>query len=187
MKSYLITDPKLYSNVSYELAKRLESVFSSHRVYFAQFRDKESENFEALAKVFLETCNKNGIKNSFLNSNFKLAYKLGFFGVHLTSRQFGDIKKAKDLGLKVIISTHEVSEVKKAKELEADFVTFSPIFHSPNKGKPKGLLALKEIIDTIDINIFALGGIVTKEHIDKIKSVGAYGFASIRYFTKGIE
>ena len=61
-------------------------------------------------------------------------------------------------------------------------VTYSPIFFSPNKGEPKGLEKLKEAVDTFDIDIIALGGIIDEKHIEQIKETNAKGFASIRYF-----
>ena len=64
----------------------------------------------------------------------------------------------------------------------ADYVTYSPIFTSPNKGEPKGIEDLKELIKTSKIKILALGGIVEARHVEMIKDTKAYGFASIRYF-----
>jgi len=84
--------------------------------------------------------------------------------------------------LYVIISTHTHEEALKAQTLGADAITYSPIFPSPNKGEPKGLEDLKEIVDKIEIPIFALGGITTEEQVNTVLATGAYGFASIRYF-----
>ncbi|MEJ5168255.1 MAG: thiamine phosphate synthase, partial [Arcobacteraceae bacterium] len=65
----------------------------------------------------------------------------------------------------------------------ADAVTYSPVFDTPDKGKPIGLEALDMAKNEVAaIMIFALGGIVTKEQIDSIKQTKADGFASIRYF-----
>ena len=71
----------------------------------------------------------------------------------------------------------------KAKSLKCDTLTFSPIFQTPNKGEPKGILKLQEAIDTYkDVNIIALGGIINDEQIKQIEKTKAYAFASIRYF-----
>ncbi|MGD9969385.1 MAG: thiamine phosphate synthase [Sulfuricurvum sp.] len=64
----------------------------------------------------------------------------------------------------------------------SDAITYSPVFASPGKGEPKGLEDLKELVATINIPVFALGGIVTEEQIRAVETAGAYGFASIRYF-----
>ncbi len=88
------------------------------------------------------------------------------------------------MGLCVVVSTHTLEEAKNAEKSGADFITFSPIYFTPNKGKPKGLEKLKEINGKIDIDCFALGGIVEDEQIQACKHAGVYGFASIRYFIK---
>lgn len=117
-----------------------------------------------------------------LHADYRLAHALGADGVHLTSMQFDEIADAKKLGLYVIISTHTHDEALLAESLGADAITYSPVFASPNKGKPKGLEDLKEIVDKIRIPIFALGGILTEGQISAVEKCGAYGFASIRYF-----
>ncbi len=63
-----------------------------------------------------------------------------------------------------------------------DAVTFSPIFQTPNKGEPKGVEVLKELVQAKKAKIFALGGIITKKQIQECQDAGVYGFASIRYF-----
>lgn len=68
--------------------------------------------------------------------------------------------------------------------LNADMITFSPIFSSPNTGKGVGLKKLLELTTEVDIPVIALGGIRTLEKIRLVKDSGAIGFASIRYFYK---
>jgi thiamine-phosphate pyrophosphorylase len=111
-----------------------------------------------------------------------LAAKLGANGVHLTSQQFDDIPHAKELGLEVVISTHTYDEVYIAEAMGADYVTYSPIFETPDKGEPKGVEDLAEIVNRTDIDIFALGGIVSEKEVDALRESGVFGFASIRYF-----
>ena len=105
-----------------------------------------------------------------------------FDGIHLTSLQFDKIEKAKEAGLKTIISCHTFEEIEKAVQLKADMVTYSPIFFTPNKGEPKGIEKLCEAVEKYDIDIIALGGIIGENDIEEVKDSGAKGFASIRYF-----
>ncbi len=183
MIKYLITDPKYYTNDEKKFEEILINVLDKQQIEIACFRDKESSNFEELAKVFIKICKEKNIKEILLNGNYLLAYELNATGVHLTSTQFDEIKKAKDLGLYVIISCHTFEDIQKAIDYKADAVTYSPIFETPNKGTPKGIEVLKEAIDKYNnINIIALGGIINEKQIEQISKTKAYGIASIRYF-----
>ena len=183
MIKYLITDPKYYTNDEKKFEEILINVLDKQQIEIACFRDKESSNFEELAKVFIKICKEKNIKEILLNGNYLLAYELNATGVHLTSTQFDEIKKAKDLGLYVIISCHTFEDIQKAVDYKANTVTYSPIFETPNKGIPKGIEVLKEAIDKYNnINIIALGGIINEKQIEQISKTKAYGIASIRYF-----
>ena len=184
MNSYLITDPKYYSNNPLILKTRLIKAITSYKPDFICFRDKNSNNFKELATAFKEIATSLNQKNIFLNSDILLAKILGFDGVHLTSKQFNQIQLAKSQNLKVIISCHNEEEIKEAIFKKADFITYSPIFPTPNKGEPKGVENLKYIVNKYnDINIFALGGIINDNQISKLKAIqNLFGFASIRFF-----
>lgn len=173
MIKYAITSPEFYS---LEYLKSL-----NNKADFVLLRDKTINNYKDLAKNFLNYTKDFNYKK-ILHQDYNLANELKADGVHLTSNQFGSIKRAKELNLLTLISTHSMQEVKKAKDLGADIVTFSPIFTTPNKGKPKGLDALKETIECFDIKVIALGGIISKKQIEDIAPLKPYGFASIRYF-----
>ena len=149
---------------------------------FALYRDKENENYAIEAENFVQMCKPFKSLHVLLHQDYELAAKLGATGVHLTSKQFDAIPKAKALGLEVIISTHTHDEVHVAEAMGADYVTYSPVFASPDKGEPKGVQDLQSIVSMADIKIFALGGIVSEEEVQKIEKTEVYGFASIRYF-----
>jgi thiamine-phosphate pyrophosphorylase len=179
---YLITDPKYYTNDKILFEKKLTTCLKQ-KIDIACFRDKTSNNIEELAKIFISTCEKEKIDKYLINTNISLAKKLNATGVHLNSTQFDEISKAKSLGLYVIISCHNEEEIKKAIKEKADAITYSPIFFTPNKGEPKGVENLKNIVLKYNqINIIALGGIIDNNEVDQIKNTKAYGFASIRYF-----
>ncbi|ADN09394.1 thiamine phosphate synthase [Sulfurimonas autotrophica] len=170
MKKYLIT-----ANPSYfQLRKYMPD--------FALYRDKENKNYADEAQNFVQMCKPLKILKVFLHQDYELAAKLGAHGVHLTSKQFDEIPKAKELGLEVIISTHTHDEVHVAEAMGADYVTYSPVFASPDKGEPKGVEDLQSIVSMTDVKIFALGGIISQKEVDAVANTDAYGFASIRYF-----
>jgi len=181
MKSYLITDPSFYSSNPKTFSQKLLNVIKTKSPDFICIRDKVADNYKAIAQEVKKNIEH---KKIFLHTDFYLAYELGFYGVHLPSNRFDDIQKAKELDLHVVVSTHTLLEALHVKKLGADFITYSPIFSTPNKGTPKGLENLKEINGKININCFALGGIIDEEQIEACKKTGVYGFASIRYFMK---
>lgn len=154
-----------------------------HLPAFALYRDKENKEYAFHAQNFIQMCKSIPNLKAFLHQDYLLAVSLNAVGVHLTSLQFDVIEKAKDLGLEVIISCHTIDEVQKAEKLGADYVTYSPIFDTPNKGEPKGVEDLKKLVESTPLKVFALGGIITQEHVNAVKKSGAYGFASIRYFS----
>ncbi len=176
MIKYAITSPAFFKT---RLQKK--EYLKKVKANFVLFRDKESADYEIQAKDFLQLSRKLPIKK-ILHQDYKLAFKLRADGVHLTSKQFKDIKKAKRKGLFTIVSTHSILEIKKAKHLGADAVTFSPIFPTPNKGRPKGVIALKKAVRIPNIKVIALGGIIGKKEIKKIEKSFVFGFASIRFF-----
>ena len=185
MLSYLITDPIYYSNDINTFEKSLRKALTLKRVDMACFRDKSSDNFKELAKVFVKTCREFNIDKILINGNYKLAKKLRATGVHLTSEQFNKIQKAKNLDLYTVISCHNYKDIEKAQKQHVNAVTYSPIFFSPEKGEAKGMAKLRETIRVYeDLDIIALGGIIDEAHIAQISKTRAYGFASIRYFIK---
>ncbi|RXJ88599.1 thiamine phosphate synthase [Arcobacter sp. CECT 8983] len=183
MISYLITDPKYYSNDLILFEKNLKKVLKTKKVNMACFRDKTSENYKELAKIFVNTCKEFKIESILLSEHYNLAFELGANGVHLTSKQFDDIQKAKNLDLYTIISCHNFTDIENAQKKHVNAITYSPIFNTPNKGEPKGISKLREIIRSYeDLDVIALGGIINEENLKLIAKTEAYGFASIRYF-----
>jgi thiamine-phosphate pyrophosphorylase len=182
MQKYLMTSREFYGDTSSEFCSNLCKQVEKHQPNFVLYRDKGVQNYSEIAAAFVTECKKFENVNSFLHQESVLAKELGANGVHLTSSQFDSVAEAKEMDLLVIISTHTHEEVLKAQMLGADAVTYSPIFASPNKGEPKGVEDLRELLEMCEIKVFALGGIVTQEHVDVIAQTKAYGFASIRYF-----
>ena len=182
MHKYLITSEEFYTDTSDIFREKLQKQFEIHMPDFALYRDKENQNYAKQAKEFIDVCNSFEQIKSFIHRDVELASQLQAKGVHLTSTQFEQIPHAKSKNLEVIISTHTHEEVLIAQELGADYVTYSPIFASPNKGEPKGIDDLKKLLKKCKIKVFALGGIINTGHVKSVSECGTYGFASIRYF-----
>ena len=182
MKRYLITSREFYTDTPAIFRNILHEQFREHSPDYALYRDKSNPNYDIQAAHFVEVCSQfQGIK-SFIHRDADLSKELNAVGVHLTSTQFDKIKYAKSLGLEVIISAHTHDEVLEAEKLGADAVTYSPVFSSPGKGKPKGIEDLQELLKKCSIKVFALGGIVEEKQVVEVAETKAYGFASIRYF-----
>jgi len=178
IKSYFVSDPSIIGSTPESLTSSLPKIITKYSPDYICLRDKNNNNYAELAEAFIAV---SGTHKTLLHGNVDLAISLGAYGVHLSSLQFREIEVAKAAGLFVICSTHSYEEALLASG--ADAITYSPIFASPNKGKPKGLGDLKEIMGKIKTNIFALGGITTSEQIQQVENTGVYGFASIRHFT----
>ena len=54
MNKYLITDPKYYTNNERKFEEILINTLDKQTIDIACFRDKESENFQDLAKIFIK-------------------------------------------------------------------------------------------------------------------------------------
>lgn len=178
MIAYAITDP---TTLDFNQLEKDLKRFAS-KASMIVYRDKETPHYQHNAKEFLASAKY--FEKVLLHGDYLLASSLKADGVHLTSMQMLDIKKAKTLNLFVVMSTHTLEEVKQAELEGADMVTFSPIFDTPNKGKTHGIKMLYNIINSVSIPVIALGGITTQEKIDSCANVGTSGFASIRYFAK---
>jgi len=178
MIAYAISNP---STLNFQTLKSNLKRFAQ-KADMIVYRDKESADYEANAKQFMVEAREHAFTKILLHTDYKLAHKLKADGVHLNSTQFSEIENAKALGLFVVISTHSKEEALQAQNLGADMTTFSPIFSTPNKGEPKGVEVLRDVISSLEIAVIALGGIVEQEQIDLCEEAGAFGFASIRYF-----
>ena len=178
MIAYAISDPTTlnFNSLSADLER------FSQKADMIVYRDKSTPNYQNNASLFLAEAKKQNFSQILLHSDYKLAHRLKADGVHLTSSQSSDIQKAKALGLFVVVSTHSSEEALEAQKLGADLVTFSPVFTTPNKGEPKGVGELENVLSKLSIGVIALGGIVSSEQIEVCRNSGAFGFASIRYF-----
>ncbi|WP_086248421.1 thiamine phosphate synthase [Campylobacter vicugnae] len=176
MIKYAISDPKFYSNLDYAF----NNFIRLKEANMLLFRDKSSNNYNSIAQEFIKFRSNN--RKFLLQNNINLACKLGFDGIHFSSN-FIHLLKDTPSNLIKIASTHNIKEIELANQYGADFITFSPIFATPNKGEPKGLEALKEAVKISKAKVIALGGIMSAEQICAVMKCGVAGFASIRYFT----
>lgn len=182
MKKYCISDPFFYTSNPTKFIEKLLHVKTLHQPDFICLRDKMTADYASLAQALFAMQESFEGTKLYLHTDFLLASQMGFTGVHLPSYLIKDIRKAKKLNLEVVFSAHSLDDALRAQDFGADAITLSPIFETPNKGKPLGLEKLKEINDKISIKCLALGGIINDEQVRACEEIGVYGFASIRYF-----
>lgn len=104
-------------------------------------------------------------------------------GVHLTARSLSaaTIRRSFPENFLVGVSAHSIAEAEDAKRQAADFVTFSPVFATPNKGEAVGIAKLREVCETLKpFPVIALGGI-DAGNFAEVLTAGASGFAAIRF------
>jgi len=181
MIAYAITDPSILS------FDRLVSDLQRIRARGANmilYRDKKAPDYEEKAAQFVPAARKAGFERILLHDRPELAQELGADGVHLSSGRMELLPRIQEIDRFVsIVSTHNLPEALGAEELGASMVTLSPLYASPGKGTPLGAERFREIVRHLEIPVIALGGILHKEEIEHTLSLGAVGFASIRYFS----
>ncbi|MGI8898852.1 MAG: thiamine phosphate synthase [Pyrinomonadaceae bacterium] len=120
-----------------------------------------------------------------INDRADVARSAGAAGVHLTAgsietsvirRTFGD-------DFLIGVSTHSLEEARAARDAQADFAVFGPVFETASKaahGEPLGLEKLEQVATTLtQFPVLALGGVTLDNAADCFRG-GAAGVAAIR-------
>ncbi len=118
-----------------------------------------------------------------INDRADIALAANADGVHLTAVSLSAeiVRRNFPENFIVGVSAHTLEKAEAAKNQAADFVTFSPIFHSSGKGEPQGIERLKEVCQRLNsFPVIALGG-VDETNFKKVLETGASGFAAIRF------
>ena len=107
-------------------------------------------------------------------------------GVHLPSDGIETTAAARLLGAGRLIgrSTHRLEEIEQAGLEGVDYVTFGPVFRTPDKDPEvelAGLAGLRRAAE-IGLPVLALGGVTSPERVRACVAVGARGIAAIRLF-----
>jgi thiamine-phosphate pyrophosphorylase len=126
---------------------------------------------------------KNTNTKLLVNDRADIAFAADADGVHLTENSLsaGIIRRNFGNNFVIGVSAHTIETAESAKRETADFVTFSPVFDTPHKGKPQGLEKLREVCEKLKpFLIIALGGIDETNYRQVLEN-GASGFAAIRF------
>ncbi len=119
-----------------------------------------------------------------VNDRADVALATGASGVHLTTRSIKTsvIRHAFGDEFLIGVSTHSVAQAREARNGQADFAVFGPVFETASKlvyGKPLGLEKLQQVAaDLAPFPVLALGGITAANAADCFRA-GASGLAAI--------
>lgn len=152
-------------------------------IKLVQLRAKklEKQTFVELAKQALPLCHGHGAK-LLLNTKPEWLQAIPEAdGVQLSSTAImalteRPIENNKWLG----VSVHNSAEIAKALELGADFILLSPVKETASHpGEPAlGWQAFSELVNSIPVPVFALGGLTDRDRVTAIR-YGAQGVAAI--------
>ena len=138
-------------------------------------KDLSDDDYETLAVECQKICNNHNV-SLFINSKIEIAKKLNIKNIQLSFTDFtGNQNKLKDFNI-IGVSVHSKDEAIKAYNLGASFLTAGHIFETDCKkgAVPRGLIFLKEIVNAVNIPVFAIGGI-TLSNVPEVKNTSAKG------------
>lgn len=176
---YLITGA---SNTQTDFLKRLE-IHLMNGIKLVQLRAKtlSTESYKSLALKAIELGKKYNAK-IILNAEITLFEETQADGLHLPSKKLMELSERPLPKHKLIsASCHNEEELIYAKNIGIDFICLSPVLPTAShpETQPLGWNRFRELCKTIELPIYALGGL-TPNDLDLAVSYGAHGIAAIR-------
>lgn len=147
-------------------------------------RELSSSDYQAIADACLALCRLYGAKLLLNHSeSLSLVDKINADGVHLTSHQLMQLnQRPVESNHWVSASCHNLSEIKKAEELNLDFLVLGSVL--PTASHPNtavlGWDGFENLVEHCNLPIYALGG-MTFSDIELAKKRGGQGIAGIRF------
>ena len=172
---------------STDLLTQLERLFvyRKHTPHFLDHiilreKDLPAESYTALAKEVLALCKDYQVPCT-LHTYYETALALHCNEIHLPFSLFTEVMPDKNLDLchhfsTIGTSVHSLEDALLAEELGASYVTAGHIFTTSCKPglPPRGLAFLQDIVDTLSIPVYAIGGIHAS-NMEQIVQSGAAG------------
>lgn len=179
-KLYLVTNSDKYNEE--EFLKRIEDALKGG-VDILQLREKEKTDLEILnlGKKVKKICDQYNIP-LLIDDKPHLAWALGC-GVHVGKDDMPISLCRKLLGENALIgaTAKSVEAAKKAQEDGADYLGVGAIFETKTHVKTKrtSVETFKKIKETVDIDVYAIGGL-NIENVDVLKNSKADGICVVR-------
>lgn len=180
-KLYLITDRT--QTAGRELPAVIAEALTGG-VRSVQLREKDLSARQQLElAVQLRTLTREHNARLLINERIDIALAVGADGVQVGAGSLPVTEVRRLLGPELLIgySAHTLGEALQAERDGADFVTFGPVYRTPSKlkyGEPVGIAQLAEVVSSLGIPVFALGG-VKEASIPAVMATGCHGVALI--------
>lgn len=117
-----------------------------------------------------------------VNDRVDVAMAAGADGVHLAGKSLPpDVARALlGEGPLLGISVHGLGEAREAVEAGVDYVTFGHVYPTSSKPglPPRGILELREIVESVEVPVLAVGGIDAR-NVREVLETGCAGVAVI--------
>lgn len=153
----------------------------SKGVRLFQLRFKNTSLYDmhkALITELLELCS-NTQSRLLINSSPEYAVKIGVHGIHLNSSRLMQLSERPfDDSLLVSASCHDMIELKHACKMDLDFSVLSPVNRTTSHQgtDPLGWDEFKNIIESSNIPVYALGGMRAKD-MKRSRKLGGQGIS----------
>ncbi|MDY5180083.1 thiamine phosphate synthase [Butyribacter sp.] len=148
-------------------------------------KDLSPDDYKELAKKVFEICDGEKLScvlHYFYREAIELGAKKIHLPLHILENMTEDEKKCFDV---IGASTHSVEDARRAKELGASYITAGHVFATDcKKGlAPRGLQFLADVCDSVDIDVYAIGGI-SENNMKQCIGRGAKGVCMMSGFMR---
>jgi thiamine-phosphate pyrophosphorylase len=151
-------------------------------------KDLDESDYHALAEKAMEICRWSATR-LILHYYWKIAIELGSDSIHLPLHILRELTAEDKEHFSLIgASCHSVEDAIEAEKLGADYITAGHVFATDcKKGvPPRGLDFLREVCKSVDIPVYAIGGIAP-ENFPQVMDAGASGACVMSGFMKCAE
>ena len=148
-------------------------------------KDLAPDDYKKLAQKVLEICDSEKVScvlHYFYREAVELGVKKIHLPLHILENMTEDEKKCFDI---IGASTHSVEDARRAQVLGASYITAGHIFATDcKKGlAPRGLQFLADVCESVDIDVYAIGGI-SANNMNQCISMGAKGVCMMSGFMR---